>query len=69
VIEEGGEYYLRVDSVMTWGNPQNPGFSQFLHLQEHDIGELEASEQAPLDAQDIKDISKIDIARLSATPN
>jgi hypothetical protein len=69
VIEEGGEYYLRVDSVMASGNLQNPGFSQFVHLQEHDIGELEASEQGPLEARDIKDISKIDIARLSATPN
>jgi hypothetical protein len=69
LMEEGGEYYLRVESVMTWGNPQNPGFSQFLNLRDHDIGELEASEQAPLDVQNIKELSKIDIARLSAAPN
>ncbi len=68
-LEEGGEYYLRMDSVMTSGNPQNPGLSHVLYLREHDIGELEASEQAPLDLKNIKDISKIDLARLTAAPN
>ena len=68
-LEEGGEYYLRVDSMMISGNRQNPGFSQVLHLQDHDIGELEASEQAPLNPKNIKDISKIDLALLTAAPN
>ena len=68
-LEDGGEYYLRVDSRMTGGNPQNPGFSQVLHLRSHDIGELEASEQAPLDPKNFTDISKIDNALLTAAPN
>ena len=68
-LEEGGEYYLRVDSMMISGNRQNPGFSQLLHLRDHDIGELEASEQAPLDPKNIKNISKIDSALLTAAPN
>ena len=68
-LEEGGEYYLRVDSVMISGNRQNPGFSQVLHLRDHDIGEIEASEQAPLDPKNIKDISRIDLTRLAAAPN
>jgi hypothetical protein len=68
-LEEGSEYYLRVDSVMTSGNPQNPGFSQVLHLRDHDIGEIEASKQALLDPKNIKDISRIDLALLTAAPN
>ena len=67
-LEEGREYYLRVDSTMNSGNAQNPGFSQVVRVREHDIGELEASEQAPLDPKNIKDISRIDRALFAAAP-
>jgi hypothetical protein len=67
-LEPGGVYYLRVDSLMTWGNPDNPGFSRFIHLREHDVGELEVSEHTPLDPTSIKDVSKIDVALLAAKP-
>jgi hypothetical protein len=67
-LEDGGEYYLRVDSLMTWGNPSNPGYSQFLRVRDHDIGEIEAAAASPLDPKNIKDISKIDSALLNAGP-
>jgi hypothetical protein len=67
-LEEGGEYYLRVDSLMSGGNVHNPGFSQIIRVRDPDIGELEASEQAALDPKNIKDVSKIDAVLLSAVP-
>jgi len=67
-LEEGGEYYLRVDSVMTGGNPNNPGYSQFVRVRDHDIGEIEAAPASPLDLKNVKDITKIDPALLSAGP-
>jgi len=67
-LEEGGEYDLRVDSVMTWGNRNNPGYSQFVRVRDHDIGEIEAAAASPLDLKNAKDITKIDPALLSAGP-
>jgi hypothetical protein len=68
-LAPGGQYYLRIDSIMTWGSPSNPGYSQSLRVRDHDIGELEAATAAPLDPKRIKDISKIDPVRLTAAPN
>lgn len=61
-LEDGGEYYLRLDSMMTGAH----SYLQLLRLRDHDIGEVEAVGTSPLDAKHIKDISKIDRALLSA---
>lgn len=67
-LEQGGEYYLRVDSVMTWGNPSNPGFSQFVRVRPQEVAEIETTAASQLDPKYIKDVSKIDLALLEATP-
>jgi hypothetical protein len=58
-LEPGGQYHIRVDSI---------GYSQFLHVRDQDIGELETEGDTPVKQKDIKDLSKVDPARLSAQP-
>lgn len=67
--EQGGEYFIRVSSIMTWGNSSNPGYTQHITLVKHDVGELQASNTEFLDSRHHTDFSKADPALLRAKPS
>ncbi|HET8924372.1 MAG TPA: hypothetical protein VFN26_15405 [Candidatus Acidoferrum sp.] len=65
VVESGGEYFIRISSAMTWGNP---GYTQHIEAVKHDVGEVQVSDTTPLDSKHYHDFSKADPALLRAKP-
>jgi hypothetical protein len=65
-LEEGGQYYLRLDSEAV--PDAASGNAPSVLLQDAAIGETELANTVPLDPKYIKDISKIDPGLLSAVP-
>jgi hypothetical protein len=68
VVESGGEYFIRISSVMTWGNSSNPGYTQHIEAVKHDVGELQVSDTGALDSKHHHDFSKADPGLLRAKP-
>ena len=68
VVEPGGEYFIRLSSVMTWGNSSNPGYTQHIEAVKHDVGEVQASDTSPLDSKHHHDFSTADPVLLRAKP-
>ena len=68
VVEPGGEYFIRVSSVLTWGNSSNPGYTRHIEAVKHDVGEVQVSDTSPLDSKHHHDFSKADPALLRAKP-
>jgi hypothetical protein len=64
--KEGGEYYLRTEVEPLPSLPPSWAFS--LSLVERDVGDAQAADASPLDLKNVKDITKIDPALLSAGP-
>ena len=65
--KEGGEYYLRTEAKPL--PSLRPSWTFSLSLVEHDVGDAQAADASPLDLKNVKDITKIDPALLSAGPN
>ena len=65
--KEGGEYYLR--TVVEPLPSLRPDWAFSLSLVERDVGDVQAADTSPLDLKNVKDITKIDPALLSAGPN
>jgi hypothetical protein len=68
VVEPGGEYFIRISSVMTWGNSSNPGYRQHIEAVKHDVGELQVSDTSALDSKHHHDFSMADPVLLRAKP-
>jgi hypothetical protein len=68
VVESGGEYFIRISSIMTWGNSGNPGYTQHIEAVKHDVGEVHVSDTRPLDSKHYHDFSKADPVLLRAKP-
>jgi hypothetical protein len=64
--KEGGEYYLRTDIEPL--PSLRPSWAFSLSLVERDVGDAQAADASPLDLKNVKDITKIDPALLSAGP-
>lgn len=65
--KEGGEYYLRTEAKPL--PSLRPSWTFSLSLVERDVGDAQAADASPLDLKNVKDITKIDPALLSAGPN
>ena len=63
---EGGEYYLRTEVEPLPSLNRSWAFS--LSLVERNVGDVQAADTSPLDPKNVKDITKIDPALLSAEP-
>jgi len=68
VVEPGGEYFIRISSVMTWGNSSNPGYTQHMEAVKHDVGELQVSYTSALDSKHHHDFGMADPVLLRAKP-
>jgi hypothetical protein len=65
--KEGAEYYLRTE-VETLPSLSR-SWACSLSLVERDVGDVQAADTSPLDLKNVKDITTIDPALLSAEPN
>ena len=68
VVEPGGEYFIRISSVMTWGNSSNPGYTQHMEAVKHDVGQLQVSDTSALDSKHHHDFGMADPVLLRAKP-